>query len=350
MITAIKNTLIILLLCRSFPSGAQELPVEYYKNAREYYDVFRSVFAGIQEKSWDYTRAAAHGRSSTRTEEKRKEVTAAIENGIVRIFELLPYDGSTALRDSALRFLRMQYAVSNEDFSRLVNMEKIAEHSYDAMEAYMQAREMADARAKQAGDMFNIEFANFVTRYNITPTPETEAEKKLAAASKVYEYYNSLYRVFFNCYKQESYLMEAMNKNDVSGIEQNRDALGKISSKALSDLLAMPAFREDQELKRSLEQVLLFYKDEAENKLKDISLFFVASDNFQKVILSFNATAAAEHSVEESMLFNKALSEHKATTENFMKLSAQVDKDRRKVLLEWHEACETFIKKHIPRS
>jgi hypothetical protein len=351
MSPGIKNSVAFLLIHLFFSGQSQEIVHdEYYKDARQYYDVFRSVFSEIQEKSWDYTRAAAHGKSSQRTEEKRKQVTASIENGIVRIFELLPYDGSMALRDSALRFLRMQYAVSNEDFSRLVNMEKIAEHSYDAMEAYMKARELADARAKKAGEMFNQEFALFVVRHNIVPVPESDAEKKLAIAARVYEYYNLLYRVFFNTYKQESYLIEAMGKNDVSGIEQNRDALARTSAQALSDLLAIPAYQEDTELKKALEQVLLFYQDEAENKLKDISLFFVANDNFQKVILSFNNVAAAEHSVEESMLFNKALAEHKATTENYMKLSAQVDKDRRKVLSQWHEACDRFIKRHIPKS
>src|SRR3954465_8106991 len=118
MSTGIKKTIALLFLFQVFTLRAQHITtVEYYKSAREYYDVFKSVFDEIQEKSWDYTKAAAHGKSSARTEEKRKQGTASIESGIVRIFELLPYEGSTALRDSALRFLRMQYAVSNEDFS-----------------------------------------------------------------------------------------------------------------------------------------------------------------------------------------------------------------------------------------
>ena len=316
----------------------------------KYYTEVKSVFTDIQEKSWDYTCSAAHGRSTSRVEEKRKQVTESIESGIVRIYELPPYEGSTALRDSALRFLKMQYAVSNEDFSRLVNMEKIAEQSHDAMEAYMHARELADAKTKAAGEMFNREFVNFVTAHNITPAPESDTEKKLVIAGNVYDYYNQMYHIFFTSYKQESYLIEAMNKDDVSGIEQNRYALEKASEQGLADLMFFNSFKEDPELKQALEKVLLFYKDEAQIKLKDISLFFVANDNFQKIILSYNNSAAAEHSVEESMLFNKALTEHKITTENYLKVSAQLDKDRSKVLSEWHRACERFIKRNIPRS
>ena len=49
--------------------------------------------------------------------------------------------------------------------------------------------------------------------------------KKLEEAGKVYKYTNPIYLIFFKSYKQEMYLINAQNKGDVSGMEQNKNAL-----------------------------------------------------------------------------------------------------------------------------
>jgi hypothetical protein len=318
--------------------------------ARYYIETIRTVFATVQEKNWDYTRTAAHGRSSHRIENKRKEMISAIQAGIITLKDL-PQDSANArLRDTAISFLKLNYAVANEDYGRLVNMEKIAEQSYDAMEAYVHARDAANEKTRLAGESFNREFTAYANTIGVAvPVYDSRIEKNLETAAKVYQHYNRLYSVFFRNYKQEAYLLESMRRNDISGLEQNREALVRSSSSGLDSLSNMPPFAGDIDLKRSCEKVLRFYNQEADIKLRDISVFFVANDNLQKIILSYNNSAAAEHTLEESVLFNKALTEHKAAIEAYKKVSNELDRERGKVLREWHETCDKFIRRHIPK-
>ena len=46
--------------------------------------------------------------------------------------------------------MKMYYNVLNDDYSKIINMEEIAEQSYDAMEAYILAQEMVDKKPEEA--------------------------------------------------------------------------------------------------------------------------------------------------------------------------------------------------------
>ncbi len=66
------------------------------------------------------------------------------------------YKGEKAYRDSAVSFMKLYYNVLNEDYSKIINMEDIAEQSYDDMEAYMMAKEMVDKKLEEANEMMKL--------------------------------------------------------------------------------------------------------------------------------------------------------------------------------------------------
>jgi hypothetical protein len=48
---------------------------------------------------------------------------------------IAPWKGDRSFRDTTVAYLKLLYIVFNEDYGKIVNMEEIAEQSYDAMEA-----------------------------------------------------------------------------------------------------------------------------------------------------------------------------------------------------------------------
>lgn len=190
------------------------------QTAVEYLNVIGNEFTTIQKNTWDYTSSAAHGKSARKVEKRRREVVLATRDAIRKITKLKPFNGTTNLRDSAVSFLNVNFAVLNEDYAKLVDLEEIAEQSYDAMEAYMLAKEKANDKLQDAGVMMETQYSGFAKKHNINLVQNNDKiTKNLEKAGKVYKHYNEVYLVFFKSHKQEAYFVDAMQKNDVNGIE-----------------------------------------------------------------------------------------------------------------------------------
>ena len=154
-----------LALCSAIafsPAKAQDVTT-----ALGYMDFIGNEFRNIQENTWDYTKSVAHGKSARKVEKRRKEVLESNKEALKKIGKLAPFGGSTAFRDSAISFLNTNYAVLNEDYAKLVDMEEVAEQSYDLMEAYMLAKEKANEKLSQAGDMVDAEYSKFAAANKI---------------------------------------------------------------------------------------------------------------------------------------------------------------------------------------
>ncbi|MBK6634749.1 MAG: hypothetical protein IPG38_10895 [Chitinophagaceae bacterium] len=125
----------------------------------------------------------------------------------------------------------------NEDYSTLINMEEIAEQSYDDMEAYMMAQEMVDKKLDEGNDKMKLATETFAAKNNITLTKESSVlADKMKQVGETNKYYNAIYLIFFKAYKQEGYMMEAVSKNNITGIEQNKNALLKYAQEGLEKL------------------------------------------------------------------------------------------------------------------
>jgi hypothetical protein len=193
------------------------------------------------------------------------------------------FEGDKALRDSTISYLEISKAVLNNDYGKIVDMEEVAEQSYDLMETYMLAQEKANERLNMAVDMINAEEKKFAAAHGINIIESKDKiSKKLEVANKVYKYYNPIYLIFFKSYKQEMYLLDAMKKMDVNAIEQNKNALTKTADEGLGKMKVIKPFEGDASVKAACEQILNFYKDEAEKKLQTAGNYFVKKENFEK--------------------------------------------------------------------
>lgn len=319
------------------------------KTAGNYLESIGKEFNSIQQKSWQYTRAAAHGKSARKVDNNRRQLVTSINLAINRIQGMNDFEGNTRLRDSALSFLKVHHAVINEDYAKLMDMEEISEQSYDAMEAYMLAREKANEKLYQAGAMVDKEYSKFAADHNIQLIQsESKLSKNMEIANKVYDHYNDVYLVFFKSYKQEAYLLTAMDKSDVNGIEQNKNALIKTSAEGIQKLKTLTAYENDQSIKKACTEMLEFYNEEASKKMVDLAAFYVAKDNFEKIKSSFDAKTPDKRTPTDFDQYNAAVNDYNAASNNFNKVNQELNNKRNSLIQNWNNSTERFTDKHVP--
>ena len=216
------------------------------KNAGDYLNTMSKEFEDISNEMWDYTSSVAHGKSARKVENRRKDVLKAILDAQKRIGKMSDFEGDKALRDSVLSFLKLDYYVINDDYAKIMDMEELAEQSYDLMEAYMTAQQIAGEKLDKASEMVNEQVKLFAGLHNVKLVDSKDkTSRNLEIAGKAFAYYNKIYLIFFKSYKQEAYMIDALNKGDVNGLKQNLDALAKTAAEGLQKLDTMKAFKGD---------------------------------------------------------------------------------------------------------
>ena len=296
-----------------------------------------------------YLSAVSHGKSARKVEKLREKVLNTIYETRIDVSGVPPFKGDKTLRDAAVNFLKTCYSVFNEDYSKIVNMEEIAEQSYDAMEAYMLAQEKANEKLDEAAKLKTDVATQFASRFNVTIV-DTKDELSLKAeqSGKVIEYYNKIYLVFFKSHKQDMYLTDALNASNLNAAEQSRSALLKYATEGLKEIEAIKAFQSDLTLVTACKKVLLFYKDMCENKVSVMTDYLLADENYKKAKKTFDQKPAAKRTQEDVDSFNKAVNDMNNAGKTYNKINAQINKDRSSLLDLWNKTVSTFMDNHIP--
>ncbi len=186
----------LLLLCialRPSPAAAQS-----FETAVEYMDYIGKANESLTLKYMVYLSSVSHGKSARKVEKRRAEVLNSISETRYNIQGMPPFKGDKSYRDTSVAYLKMLNSVFNEDYGKIVNMEEIAEQSYDAMEAYMLAQEKANEKLREASKRQSDAQKVFADKNNIKLLQNTsELEAKMKTAGEVMHHYNEVYLVFF---------------------------------------------------------------------------------------------------------------------------------------------------------
>ena len=111
-----------------------------YEDAGQYMNYISKQNDDLTLIYLSYVSAASHGKSARKVEKRRLEVLDAISRTRFNIQGMPTWKGDRTYRDSTVSYLKLLNIVFSEDYAKIVDMEDIAEQSYDAMEAYMQGR------------------------------------------------------------------------------------------------------------------------------------------------------------------------------------------------------------------
>jgi hypothetical protein len=346
MLIRLTTTVLFLFFSMGNIASAQDL-----NNAGDYLDYITAEFTKISKDTWSYTSAASHGKKAKKVDNLRKELISTVYEAKKKIERMPDFKKDGSLRDSLVSYLNLNYNVLKQDYAKIMDLEDIAEQSYDLMEAYLLAQEIADKKLENAGDMIEAQQIIFADKNNITLVySEDKISKKLKEANLVYEYYRPAYLIFFKSYKEEVYLLDALNKNDLVGIEQNRVTLLKYTKEGISKLDSMAAFKGDASLKNACIQILKFYQNEAETKIPILTDFFLKKENFEKLKAAIEAKPPANRTNQEITEYNKAVNDYNNAVKTFNSTNQDLNKDRSKQLDNWNKTVSNFLDKQVPKN
>jgi hypothetical protein len=296
-------TLVISLLVTK--AGAQDLstPVAYLSH-------FNEKLRTVNQTYINYLSAVSHGKSARKVEKLREKTVNMIFNTRMDVSGTPPFKGDKALRDATVAYLKTCYIVFNEDYSKIVNMEEIAEQSYDAMEAYLLAQQKAGEKLEEAAKLRHEQMKMFAESHNITLVDKKdELDLKMEQSDKVTAYYNKVFLIFFKSNKQDAYLTQAINVLDINGVEQNKNALQNYANAGLEDIAAIGAFESDARLTMACKKALQFYKELTAERMAIVSNYILAGDAFKKLKKEFDAKPAAKRTQADVDAYNKAVAE-----------------------------------------
>lgn len=334
--TILLSVLVIMIQAQSYDS-----PVEYL-------DYFSNEYAKIAQESWDYTSAIARGKKPSKIEVKRNELIQAMKLAEIRIRKVKDYEGDVALRDKVLEYLSLAYIVLKEDYDKILDMEEIAEQSYDLMEAYMLAQDEADEKMEAAQKLVVDEEKRFAADHNITLTEDDgELQKKLEEASKVFGYYNQIYLVFFKSFKNDAYLSEAIAKMDIVALEQNVENAKIIAEEGTEKLRTYGSFKGDASVQLACRKLLDYYKKDAE--VNPTSAYILLQEKYKaqsKIMESKKKSDITQKDVDD---FNALVNELNSMTEKYNKYNQDSFKEKSGLIENWNKAVQSFLDKHTPK-
>ncbi|MGK2864715.1 MAG: LIC11966 family surface protein [Chitinophagaceae bacterium] len=319
-----------------------------FENAGQYMDHIGKANQQLTEKYLVYLSGMSHGKSARKVEKRRLEVLQAISDTKFSIMGMPPYKGDRTLKDTTVAYLKILNNVFNEDYGKIVNMEEIAEQSYDLMEAYMLAQEKASEKLQQASDRQNEMQKQFAAKHNITIIESKSAsEAKMKIASEVMKHYDEVYLIFFKSYKQEAYLMEALNQKKVNSIEQNLNSLQSYSEQGLEKLKELRGYNNDGSLIIACRNLLLFYKEEAK-KGSALTDYYLKEENFTKLKKQFDSKSGSKRTQQDIDQFNKAVNDINAASKTYNEINNDLNKQRNTIQNAWNNAVKNFMDEYIP--
>jgi hypothetical protein len=322
-----------------------------FSTAVSYLDYMNSEHRKIGEDMWSYTSAVAHGKNAQKVDSKRKELIKTTLTAKNKIAQMPGFEGDASLRDSMVSYLQMSYLVLNEDYAKIVDLEAIAEQSYDRMETYMTAQEKANEKMEGAGKMLENQTRTFALNHKINLTEsQDKLSHKLEIASEVFKYYNKIYLLFFKSYKQEAYFLSALEKNDINGMEQNKNALLQITQENLKLLETIKNYKNDPSLKTATRQLFDFYKQEATIKAPILIDFYLKKEKFDKTKAALDAKDANTRTKEDVTEMNKAIADYNKALAQYNSTNQEIFNRRSALTNAWNNSVQSFFDRNIPNN
>ena len=320
-----------------------------YENAGQYIDYINNANTTLTAKYLAYLSAVSHGKSARKVEKRRIEVVNSINETKYNIMGMPPWKGDKTFRDTTVAYLKILNIVFNDDYGKIVNMEEIAEQSYDAMEAYMLAQQKAYEKLNEASERQNEMQKQFAVKNNVNLIESnSEVGFKAKTANAVLNHCNEMYLIFFKPYKQEGYLIEAMNKKNLVAMEQDINSLKKIAEEGLEKLRTVKGYNGDASLIAACRNILNFYKSEA-IRSATLADYFLKEENFNKIKKQFESKPASRQTQQDIDQYNQAVNDINYALKNFNSTNNDLNKERTAALNDWNKTYNNYLDDYMPK-
>jgi hypothetical protein len=317
-------------------------PVEHLKYLSSQDDI-------LSKKYMSYMSEVAHGGRARKMEKRREDLVNSIRETMRECGKTKPYKGDASLRDAYRDYYFVLLSIFNEDYHKIVDMEEVAERSYDAMEAYLLTQEKADEKLDEANEKLKVAYTAFAAKHKITLVEGTQSKlsRKLVKVGKVNGYMHQVYLIFFKSNVQELLMLESVEKKDINAVEQYKNSLLKFSTEGLTRIDTVKTYSGDGSLTNACRKVLEFHKSEAE-KIGAYSDFIMKENEFNKTKKAFESKPSSSRTKQDVEAFNASITAFNNAVNQFNKLNTELNNNRAKVLNHWDTTRKRFLDQHVP--
>lgn len=337
----------LLIIVAAFPGHANAQDIA--NNPVDYMNAIGTPETQMNKAYMAYISAAAHSSRKRKIEKLRLQTVDNIVICQSAINYLPPFKGDNSFRQSSLNYVQLCYKIFNEDYVHIVNMEDIAERSYDEMQAYLLLQQATNDTLQAAITRIKAAEQNFALKNHINMVEtKTELGDKMAAAGRLAKYHDKVFLLFYKCNWEDNQLVKTLNEKNVSKLEQVRSALDKYAIEGLAVLDTLKAYENDASLADACKQALTFYKEEAETGVPALTDFYLKEENFDKLKTAMDAKAASERTKQDVDNYNKAVAEMNDGVNVFNQTNATLNNSRNQVNQNWGNTEKMFADTHTP--
>ncbi len=314
-----------------------------------YMSAISNAETGMNKIYMAYISASAHSSRKRKIEKLREKTVESILTCQSTLNYMSPYQNDNSLRQSSLSYVDLCYKVFNEDYAHIVNMEDIAERTYDEMQAYLLLQQATNDTLQMAIKRMNIAEKSFASKYHVNLVEEkTELDDKMEETNRLSAYRDKVFLLFYKCNWEDNQLTEAVNQKNVTKIEQTRSALGKYAKEGLAVLDTLHSFENDASLIVACKNALDFYRNEAEAQISKVTDYFLKEESFNKLKTAMDDKPDNQRTQQDVDIYNKAV----ADINNAVNISNQTNNDlnsgRNEVNNNWGNAEKQFLDTHTP--
>ena len=145
------------------------------------------------------------------------------------------------------------------------------------------------------------------------------------------------------------YLMDAIVRQDVNAIEQNKEALKSTLEEGREKLKAVNAYESDRSMIEATSSVFDFYEQEATKGMVVTLEYFLKSENFQVVKKSFDEIKEKNRTQKDVDTFNAAVNDMNNAVNAYNKQNEEFNERRSKLIDNWNKTADAFTNKHVSR-
>lgn len=320
------------------------------ENAGDYMTAMSNAQTEMDQKYMAYVSASAHSRRAKKVEKLRAAALESINNSKYKTIDLPKYKGDNSLRQASIDYIQFCYRIFSEDYSKIVNMEEIAEQSVDQMQAFLLLEEKASQKLQEASENLAKAEKEFAAKYGVNLVDsKTELTDKMGMAGKVNNYCDRLYIIFFKCNWEDGQLFNALNAHKLNDAEQARNSMIAFAKEGLDELKAdsLRTFQGNPTLAVACRDALQFYNSMAQNDIPKLTDFYLKQENFAKIKQSMEAKGNNK-TKEDVDQYNKAVKDINASVNNFNQLNQDLNKRRQDAVENWEKAEKAFRDELIP--
>lgn len=327
------------------------LPAQEFKTPVDYLNYIGKEQENISRSMWKYTSAVAHSKSARRIDNTRKLLVKSIQTASKKIAGLKDgYQGDVEYRNQILEYLSISEKNINEEYDKIIDMQEVAEQSYDAMEAYIMTRDLVNKKIDAENEKAELAQKNFCVKYNITLSENTsELGKKIKISNEVFAYHTEIYLIFFKANVTDLYLSNAIQKNDIGGIQQNAATLVQYAKEGLEKLKTIKPYGTDNSMVLITKKALEFYQKQGEQFAPKVVAFMMFNEKFETAKKSLESKSDKDRTKEEIDNYNTMVKQVNKEIDTYNKINSVNFQEKNALIDQWNATGDTFISSHVPQ-